>query len=267
VRRTPAGPGSSLSGPFRQEQRWEDAAVDGSTATTLEAVAQRLRDALPPAAGVDPEGCEHCVTTEDRAALRARTPEALQLYLIKAMNTWGTEEDFLRLLPELLDEAVTGGAVALDDVVRACHRAGWATWPEQRRSALRDHLAALWADVLAGRSGGTARIDALVTALAEVHDDVGPFLDAWAGTPDPGRQAEFADFVVGAGDLLLAGGGSGRSPADRRILSWLLRPSTAAVLEAAFFAAENPERARLLSEAAQRVEWLAAARDWTRASG
>lgn len=194
----------------------------------------------------DVDGCTCCVSGEDQTALRGGSPEALARYSHKAMSTWGDDLDFRHFLPRLLT-ACASGAVDLDTVTGKLRQADWHTWPGSEQDAVRDYLTALWRHTLAMPDHRD---------LADVLDDLAraglpatALLDMVLDLPAETRALRIADLV----------GTTLRTEVDLRdadVVRRLTRARTAQLLEAAFFAAEDPGTAGILSTAVDELGWL-----------
>jgi hypothetical protein len=190
-------------------------------------------------------GCTHCMDEEEMARftaipLRAHTGESLGPFAFSAMNTWGDESDFKYYLPRILElfpfESV--GAVFPELIADKLLQAGWKTWPEEERAAVRAFVEALWELLLTLEEGAlqvTAE-DALSWA-ARLFEDVSPLLSAWERSASPEaslhliRLLESFEYEPKRFTRELG-------PNGATVARWLFRPQTEQRLEQAFF--ENP---------------------------
>lgn len=208
--------------------------------------------------GTHVEGCPHCVSFEDSAALR-RAPlrklhSELERYLLKAMTTWGTEEDFKHFVPRLLElHAASSDAWLLCDKLVY---ARWRSWPELEQRAVEDYLLALWRAELA-ENGPPLPDDALLKTMVTLDIDIAPYdlrtkLERWRLGSSRESARHLADFVLEHGSALFWPG----TPTRRLTLwqakweiaedvrEWLLEPMTRERLEASFVAYGDNDIAR-----------------------
>jgi len=219
--------------------------------------------------GAHLEGCPHCVSFEENAALR-RTPlrklggEELYHYLFKAMTTWGTEEDFKHFIPRLLEVYASS-----NDAWLLCDKlayARWRSWPEPEQRAIESYLLARWRAELA-ENGPPLPGHALLETMLNLDLDIAPYdlrtkLEAWRSARSRESIQLLARFVLEHGVELFW-----PSPSERwtfwqaepesaaEVRAWLLEPATRAHLEATFMAHGDEEVARAfdwLESASQR---------------
>ena len=216
--------------------------------------------------GTHLEGCPHCVSFEDSAALR-RAPlrqlgGELDRYLFKAMTTWGSEEDFKHFLPRLLElyAASVDAWLLCDELVYA----RWRSWAELEQRAVESYLLALWRAELT-EHGAPLPGDALLETILALDLDIAPYdprtmLDAWRSERSRESVRGLARFVLEHGVALFWPSPSVGRPALWRarpeiaaaVRAWLLEPATRALLEASFVAHGDDEVARAF-------DWLEAA--------
>jgi hypothetical protein len=208
--------------------------------------------------GIHLEGCPHCTSFEDSAALRRapvrRLGGELHRYLFKAMTTWGTEEDFKHFVPRLLElYASSADAWMLCDKL-ACAR--WRSWPELERGAVESYLLSLWRERLA-EDGPPLPGVALLETMLSLDLDLAPYdlrtkLDAWRSARSRESMRSLARFVLEHGDALFWPGPSTRRPTlwqarpeiAAEVRAWLLEPATRAGLDASFLEHGDGEVAR-----------------------
>lgn len=208
--------------------------------------------------GVHLEGCPHCISFEDSAALRRapvrRLGGELHRYLFKAMTTWGTEEDFKHFVPRLLELYAPGA-----DAWLLCDKlayARWRSWPEPERGAVERYLLSLWRERLAEEAHPLPG-DALLGTMLGLDLDLAPYdlrtrLEAWRSAHSREPIRSLARFVLEHGDALFwPGPPTGRPtlwqarPAiAAEVRAWLLDPATRAGLEASFLEHGDREVAR-----------------------
>lgn len=208
--------------------------------------------------GTHLEGCAHCVSFEESAALR-RMPlrklgTELDRYLFKAMTTWGTEEDFKHFLPRLLELYVysSSGWLLSDKLVYA----NWRSWPEIERKAVENYLVTLWRETLTS-VGSPLPGNYLLETMLALDMDIAPYdlrvtLDAWRSDPSRDAAQRLAEFIMEHKDAVvwsMDSGGRSRlwrtkwEMADE-VREWLLEKATRERLEESFLAYGDVEIAR-----------------------
>jgi hypothetical protein len=184
------------------------------------------------------------VTAADVAALagpRHQVPvEAVDRWLPHAVTTWGTVADLRALLPRTLELFATGRLDTPPEVVctkvrlAASHR-----WTVEEQAALEDVFSAVWLAALARHPSGTGRPAwRLLVALAELGEELSPYLDDWMlmlTTPGPEQDAA-RRHLVDLVDVVARHATRGATVADlfwvprpmeaRRLATWLSSPVT-----------------------------------------
>ncbi len=209
--------------------------------------------------GTHLEGCPHCVSFEDSAALRRaplrRLGGDLYRYLFKAMTTWGTEDDFKHFVPRLLEVYASS-----TDAWLLCDKlayARWRAWPEAERRAVENYLLAVWRDELV-KYGPPLPGNSLLETMLTLDLDISPYdlrtkLETWRSDPSRESARLLAQFVLDHGmELFWSSPPNGRRPtlwqckyeiADD-VQAWLLEPATRERLESSFFTHGDADIAR-----------------------
>lgn len=150
---------------------------------------EELYDAFRPyRLGTAIDGCEHCVTagmSEELTStpLRQLTEEQLSLFSLKAMTTWGTEQDFKHFLPRLLELSYIDPLEMnwLEALFGKLKLAGWDRWPTRERQAIESYLSHWWTATLA--QPRQYQFDELagsvLCAIGRTGIKMQPFLDQW----------------------------------------------------------------------------------------
>lgn len=229
-----------------------------SPPTAIDLALEALYAAFVQYTGSHVEGCPHCVSFEDSAALR-RAPlrqlgGELHRYLFKAMTTWGTNDDFKHFVPRLVElYAWSSDAWLLCDKLAY---ASWRAWPEHEQRAVERYLQALWKDELAA-FGSPLPGHALLETMAKLDIDMAPYdlrdkLESWRNENSRESAKAMACFVLEHGAALFWS----TSSRGRRTLwqekpeialevhDWLLAPAIRDWLEASFVMYNDPEVAR-----------------------
>lgn len=156
-------------------------------------------------------------------------PGAIDRWLPHAVTTWGTARDLRALLPRVLELFASGRLATAPEVLftklRLAHVASWSV---DERAAVEDLVTAVWLAGLARYPSTTGHPAwRLLVGLAELGDDLSPFLDDWLlmlGSAAP----EHATARRHLHDLVAAVEQQG----DAGDLFWTPRPVEAARLEA-----------------------------------
>lgn len=229
-----------------------------SSPTAVEDALEALYAAFCRYQGTHIEGCPHCVSFEDSAALR-RAPlrqlgGELQRYLFKAMTTWGTEEDFKHFAPRLIElyASSTDAWLLCDKLAYA----RWRKWPEPEQRAIEHYLLMLWRDELA-KYGPPLPGNALLGTMVTLDLDIAPYdlrkkLEIWRLDPSRDSARDLACFVLEHGAALFWPSVSNGRPTlwqakweiAEDVREWLLEPATREALETSFVMHGDNEVAR-----------------------
>lgn len=172
-------------------------------------------------------GCPCCTSPEASARLVSRplrelTAGELEPYVMKAMSTWGTEDDFKYFLPRLVElcerrELVYG----IEGVLEKVEYGRFREWRAEEREAVRDYIRAAWEDAVG--SMDASRADGLLYGASFLFDDLTPFLE-YAETTEPGfRSAYRAENTDELWGKLDNAPWDEFSPAYRKVMDWLHR--------------------------------------------
>lgn len=232
----------------------------------LEGASEALYRAFAPYAGAHLEGCPHCVSFGESAALRRAPLRALgaelDRYLFKAMTTWGTEEDFKHFVPRLVERYAQG-----TDAWLLCDKlayAGWRSWAEPERAAVERYFLVLWRAELEAY-GPPLPGRGLLETMLTLDLDLAPYdlrtkLEAWRSDPSRDAAQSLASFVLDHGMALFWPSPSverallfrARPEVAAEVCAWLLEPTTRTRLEASYFEHGDASLARAF-------DWLEAA--------
>lgn len=207
---------------------------------------------LPP----DMTACEHCVDPADvalfaRTPLRELTPDQLGTYLMNP-GTWGDGTELPHLVPRLLEAYATGEMehwLWPDAVTR---RVGeqWLAWPAEERDAVEHFARVWWRLTLAVFPSVTPAWD-LLTAVAELGVDVGPYLAGFADGPGEGPARHLAEVIDS-----WSSGGSLPDGAEESMGRWLAGPTPVDALWTAVGTSAGPEVVAELTDAAEHAHLL-----------
>jgi hypothetical protein len=187
------------------------------------------------------------VTAADVTALagplRRVAPEAIDRWLPHAVTTWGTAGDLRALLPRVLELFAAGRLSTPPEVVFSKVRLGGvATWTVEEQAAVEDVLTAVWLATLVRHPSTTGHPAwRLLVGLAELGDELSPFLDDWLlmlGSAAPERapaRDHLRDLVAAVAHRAAAGGVASlfwtSRPAEvARLETWLASPFTTSQL-------------------------------------
>jgi len=138
--------------------------------------------------GTTIDGCNHCVSAGMSGELMATplrklTAEQLSQFSLKAMTTWGTEQDFKHFLPRLLELAFLDPSELdwLETLFGKLTLANWQEWPAAERRLMADYLAELWRVTLARprEYENDDSADSVLCAIGSTEVDLQPFLARW----------------------------------------------------------------------------------------
>lgn len=183
------------------------------------------------------DGCSHCVDENDHAnlfaaPLRKLTDEHLGPFAFKVLTTWGEVDDLRHFLPRLFELVATDWLWVDPEVVLGKLRlAEWNAWPPDEQTAVRQYLRALWQEAI--ERSGAQDTDSGLCAIAQVEDDLSPYLGSWIECPTPASRIEMADFLewnlpsLQADDTLSNAFWRGRKEQTEQVIRWLRRTEVA----------------------------------------
>ena len=190
------------------------------------------------------------VTETDVAALsrpvRTVTPEAIDRWLPRAVTTWGTAEDLRALIPRTLELFASGRLTSSPEILFTKLRvAGVHTWTVEEQAAVEDLITAVWLAGLVTHPSATGHPAwRLLVGLAELGDELSPFLDDWLlmlGSAAPERataRRHLQDLVAAVARQEAVGAGvaglfwTPRPAEVARLETWLASPFTTSQLDA-----------------------------------
>ena len=183
------------------------------------------------------------VTATDVAALsrplRTVTPEAIDRWLPHAVTTWGTAEDLRVLLPRTLELFAAGRLTTSPEILFTKLRvAGVHSWTVEEQAAVEDLITAVWLAGLVTYPSTTGHPAwRLLVGLAELGDELSPFLDDWLlmlGSAAPERataRRHLHDLAAAVERAGVAGLFWTSRPAEvARLETWLASPFTTSQL-------------------------------------
>jgi hypothetical protein len=131
--------------------------------------------------------CTHCLDVATVKRLLAPVPlrdvpaEPIRRYTVDVLSTAGSVADFRYFLPRILHLAVTdgfGGYPDLDLVMSKLRFADWRRWPAAEQRAVTAFMHAVWRATLT-RFPADPGTEELLGAIAQIEDDLAPYLRAW----------------------------------------------------------------------------------------
>lgn len=152
--------------------------------------------------------CTHCVTDHDvrmLAGAPATIPgDVLARYVAKCLTTWGTVDDFKRLLPEILRRTVEGRLAVPEPLIGArLRRGGWLSWPAAETPAIHRTLHAAWLTVLDAPPGAGVPVVNRLGLIMSAEHDIDAYLDLWEDRLEaPGDPTARLHAVLQLADLL-----------------------------------------------------------------
>jgi len=184
------------------------------------------------------ERCEHCATVEDERALHAAPlrqvgAEAMARYATRAMTTWGDERDFAHFLPRILEIVAQDSWPDAEVVLAKLRRAGWRTWPGAEQRAVERYLSALWTAAIS-TDHPVHDAPAVLCAIAQAVDDVGPYLAAWQDDRSAVATGHLVAFALSEWQprrrRLANGFWADRRAQEHQVIDWLTSPAVVARL-------------------------------------
>jgi hypothetical protein len=183
--------------------------------------------------------------------LRALTYDDLELYIAKALTTWGTLQTFEYYAPRLLDLLSFGGesgtyrfcdpSAPLSSPLPNFEYADWRNWPARERRAIAQWMSALWKDGLRENPESVVSLAYRLDAVAFMEGEDGSleeYLDAAAPCLDIDRAPLLARLTHDLEPHSFAGFTQRGNVPDARadeLEAWLRNPDRIAALEEAFF--------------------------------
>jgi hypothetical protein len=197
-------------------------------------------------------------------SLRQLSLEDFGTYLTKAITTWGTVDDFKHFLPRLLELFAQYyfklSTLSPFNLILKLDSANWLTWPESERKSICVLFETLLQTLLEIPYAYYYRPDAFqfLCEIAGIVADVSPFLQKAEATHSEAANEQLARFLLGEKDKLLecnsitlygAGNFRNDSPQCKQLVAWLKRKAIRDRLEKAFFNCQDPELAKVYSNA------------------
>lgn len=153
--------------------------------------------------------CGHCVET-DEIRLLGRLPEAipdavLARFAAKSLITWGSVDDFKRLVPEMLRRSFDGRLAVPEPLLGTrLRRADWLSWPAAETPAVHRVLHAAWACLLAVPPGpGRTPVVNRLGLILNAENEIDTYLEMWEDRLEaPGDPAIRLHSVLHLADLL-----------------------------------------------------------------
>ena len=178
------------------------------------------------------------------------------------MTTVGEVVDFKHFLPRMLELMLSqAGGIGPETVCEKLRYGQWRKWADSEQEAIHAFLWACWKDTLA-RFPAAHGPEVWLCAIAQVQDDIAPFLEFWRSMQTPGSIRHLAS-VLGEGwevfILSSAGGspwGEGLVRQFEQLRLWVLSPQTDATLEDAYFRYADEPFADEIARAVQHLGWI-----------
>lgn len=170
--------------------------------------------------------------------------EAIDRWLPHAVTTWGRGEDLRALTPRVLELFARGRLTTIPEVLFAkLRRAGVSSWTVEEQAAVEDVITAVWLASLIRHPAATG-VPAwrLLVGLAELGDELSPFLDDWllmltSGAPEAATaRLHLLDLVAAVERQVRLGSDvaglfwTPRQAEAARLATWLSSPFTTSQL-------------------------------------
>jgi hypothetical protein len=204
------------------------------------------------------------ITAEDvrvlrEQPLRSLSGRELAKFSMKALTTWGDEDEFRHYLPRLLElVAKQPGWTDIPTLFGKLQTGRWRAWPRAEQQAIEAFLDALWRSIL---SGQTARVALAGIALGASNAGIplAPLVEIWKSAPGVPPVLQLADLISLERDELLRDGSFGRrwSEEARASLTTLVQSDeTRRRLEETVFELTDPDEIHAVSDAQGILEVL-----------
>ncbi|HKV21889.1 MAG TPA: hypothetical protein VJR50_22890, partial [Mycobacterium sp.] len=180
--------------------------------------------------------------------IRATPVRSLSLRQLVAVHVMSVDDDTLRyFVPRLMELMVTTPAPVFD--FRMSELAGrLPLWQPEEQAAVRLFAEAVWSELLSSHPAALGYFSDVPTALDLLEWcglSVIEHLDALLAAGTPAAALHLADLV----DVMCTMNEPFESVSSARVFTWLRDAGTGERLEQAFYGADSPETARLLSDA------------------
>ncbi|WP_027341474.1 hypothetical protein [Hamadaea tsunoensis] len=170
------------------------------------------------------DGCSCCTAPSDHAdvhaaPLRELNVDQLQYFVVSAVFTWGTVEDFKHFLPRMFELTATDGFVipATETLYGRLAYAEFATWPPAEQEAVRVFsLAHLHSALVDDEDGDDP--EAVLTGVMLMGEELTPYLALLGEHPE--EAAILRDRCAGWRNGYLT---EETRPAEQRLDDWLSR--------------------------------------------
>jgi hypothetical protein len=185
----------------------------------------------------------------------------------KAMTLLGDADDYRHFLPRLLELLAFDPPHFNEEVILYNIRLDWQTWSVAEQSAITRWLQALWRLTLTTYDPiHRERVVAdCLCCVAQLADDLAPFLAEWEAFTIPSAIYLLADHVRANGESLSQHSTlenvwwSERNAQMRQAVTWLLGGPPGEMLESAYL---RDAKAPYAGELATAADWLAGLRTW-----
>jgi hypothetical protein len=196
------------------------------------------------------------ISEDDVRALRSRplrdlSGAELSKFSMKALTTWGDENEFRHYLPRMLELVVDEpNWTDVPTLFGKLSTAEWRAWPAEEQQAIEQYVNVLTASVLRGDVAVSLANVALGASNAGIP--LSNLVNTWSHTPGAAAVVQLASLIVLERNDLLRSGSVGHRWTDeaKRALSLLICSSeTQQRLEEAFFHLSDPVQADMVSNA------------------
>lgn len=190
--------------------------------------------------------------------LRELSGDDLGKFSMKALTTWGDDNEFRHYLPRMLELVVDEpNWTDIPTLLGKLSTAEWRAWPSEEQKVIENYVATLWESVLRG----DIRLSLANAALGASNAGIplANLVDAWKDTSGIEPVLELAYLIVLERNDLLRTGAVGRRWNDeaRRALSTIITSSeTRQRMEDAFFQLADPVQADSVSNALGILEMI-----------
>lgn len=217
--------------------------------------------------------CDDCISPELRqrlqqVSLRQLTYLDLISVAESGLHGVGVISNYKYLLPRLLEVSALEEKESFPESYfvdpeinfRILAQTEWRTWPEAEQQAIEAYFAALWPWLLETFPGKIA-INHWLVGLAQVYQELTPFLESWINPASIPALRHLAGFIYDEMGYILKNRKLDESwkalaEQQKQVITWLLKPATKKALEEAFYQNLNQPYGEELSLAVSNLESL-----------
>jgi hypothetical protein len=208
--------------------------------------------------------------------LEKLTEVDLGLYAFKAMTTWGDSRDFRHFLPRIIELSMIVARpsyLGLEPWIIGSKLAyaSWEDWPVLEREALSNFMEIAWRVLLSHPPDTFSTLETMgpikwpiedaLAFLANAHNDLGSYLDIWAGGDEVTFYLHLAALATDQAPIfakkkrLQIPVFESQNALDQ-LKNWLLIPTQLVSLQKVFEREIEGEWSNILAQGVDALEWM-----------